>query len=453
MADEPDYLGEFFATVQPCDFFWRSLDLACVAVRFESEWVQLTGKAILCTKPIEANSTLKRVVDLKNLRAYTARLECTALDGLIMDLRNSMVIAEMPESPVRLVPSNSRPYSWHQPRVTPSLGGNHRGKSWPSMIRTFGTGNLSASLLPQDFWNIDTQLRDHKPPYNGFRELCASLGLQYEPYNSTPQFDLCAELPAKFLDAEVNRRDRKLIFTMEYVATPNLVIEWLPGRQTSHEHVPAGEAQIPAQHEIAIEIPPNSTAVAANLMILGMDADGLSYRVDWENTLLRICEFFDPSQSKLADFLFKENDLKNANPFELGVARLLALAGYVVLWFGKGAKDALPDLVAYSREARGKERILYGECTLKNPAEKLSDFAKRSEAFKKHLGLEAGDVLPVVFVRNETTELDRGGATELGSVLCDGTDIQQLQDRIRSDATPDDVFQFLKSLGRIPGMF
>jgi hypothetical protein len=178
-----------------------------------------------------------------------------------------------------------------------------------------------------------------------------------------------------------------------------------------------------------------------------MDADRLSCRVDWENTLLRICEFFDPSQSKLTDFLFKENDLKNANPFELGVARLLALAGYVVLWFGKGAKDALPDLVAYSREARGKERVVYGECTLKNPAEKLSDFAKRSEAFKKHLGLEAAAVLPVVFVRNETTGLDRGAAAEFGLVICDGGDIQQLQNRIRSDANADDAFQFLRLLG------
>jgi len=451
MAGEADHLGDFLARIEPCNFFWRSLDLACMAVQVESEWVQLAGRATLNTKPFEPNSTLKRVVDLKNFRAYAGRLEAKVINDLIGNLRDSMVITGMAESPVRLVPSNSRPYSWQPVRRSP--GGNGQGKDWPSMICTFGTGNYPASFLPQDFWTIDTQLLCHNPPHNGFAKLCASLGLQYDPYSNSPHFELSAELPARFLRGEVNRPDRKLIITMEYLATPDLVIEWLPGHGTSHQQVPVGDAQIPSQHFVAISIPADSTKLEANLLTLGMEADKLSLRVDWENTLLRICEFFDPSQSKLTDFLFKENNLKNANPFELGVARLLALAGYVVLWFGAAAKHALPDLVAYSREARGKERIVYGECTLKNPAEKLSDFAKRSEAFKKHLGLEPAAVLPVVFVRNETTGQDRQAAAELGLILCDGNDIQQLQEKIRSDANTESVFGLLQSLVGNPGIF
>ena len=184
------------------------------------------------------------------------------------------------------------------------------------------------------------------------------------------------------------------------------------------------------------------------------DADEISVHVGWENILLRIGEFFDSNQEKLAGLLFNENNLKNVNPFELGVARLLSLAGYTVLWFGKGTKEALPDLVACIREPLGTERIIYGECTLKNPTEKFSDLAKRSGDLREVLGVEDETILPVVFVRNNTSDQDRRAAIDHGLALCDGNDLRQLQKMVKSDASPDGVFQFLQSLNSltlIPG--
>jgi len=319
-----------------------------------------------------------------------------------------------------------------------------------------GSGTIPAPFPPQDVWrDIDVRLRRHDPPYNGFAALCARLGLQFDQFGSNnPHFNLYAELPARFLAGEVSRTEKRLTLRLEYVGTPEVVLEWLPNRETRREPVPTGNPQLPAQRELVISIPHGATEVKANLLTMKCDAHEISLRVGWENILLHICEFFDPKQSNLTDFLFSKTNLKNVNPFELGVSRLLSLAGYTVLWFGKGAKDALPDLVAYVRQPLGVERIIYGECTLKNPAEKFSDLAKRADDLRKDLGVEVGTILPVVFVRNNTSDQDRRAAIELGLVLCDGNDIRRLQEKIKSDATPDEIFQFLRSLSSltpIPG--
>lgn len=448
MAAEPDCLSDFLARIEPYLSYWRSLEVACMAVRVESEWVQFAGKAKLSTEPSEPNSMLKLIVELKDFRVYAGRLEAKVIQALIGNLRESMVITGMPEAPIRLVPTDSRPYSWQPPFVNGSSIGTSPQKEWPSTLRAYGTGQYPVSFFPRNFWgDIDTQLRRHDPPYNGFAALCAKLNLKFEQSGSSAFFELCAGLPARFLAGDIDRKEKSLKLSMEYVATPELVIEWLPEHQTKKESVPIGDPEKPGQFEVAVPIPPGATGVEARLLTVEADVDKLSLRTDSENTLLRICEFFDPNQTRLTDFLYSEKSLKNVNPFELGVARLLGLAGYTVLWFGKGAKEAMPDFVAYARTPLGAERIIHGECTVEYPAKKFSEFAKRTNDLNEHLGLEAGTILPVVFVRNDATAQDRQAASELRLVLCDGGDVRQLQDKIKSDATPEEVFQFLRSLG------
>jgi hypothetical protein len=417
--------------------------------------VQFAGKAILGTEPLEPSSAFAPIVDLDDFRAYQGCLDPKAIHNLIRNLGKSTVDSEFAEGGLRLVAAGSPQYSWRQPYIGRRSSAEGPASEWPSLCSVHGAGSSSGSFPPPSVWfDLDTRLRRHSPPYNGFAALCGKLGLSFMPSGSGPHFNLYAELPAKFLGCEVKPKEKSLVLTMNYVGTPDLVMEWLPTRETRRMPIPAGQVQVPAQYAVTLPIPPAATEIKANLLVMECDADALSLRLGWENTLLRICEFFDPSQARLSDFLYNEINLKNVNPFELGVARLLGLAGYTVLWFGKGAKDALPDLVAYMRLPLGTEQIIYGECTLKNPAEKLSDLAKRADDLRGFLGVEAGKILPVVFVRNAATDQDRLAASELGLALCDGNRIQQLQGRIKSDAPPVEVFQFLRSLGNltlIPG--
>jgi hypothetical protein len=455
MADQPDYLNEFLSRIAPYQSYWRSLKFACMAARVGSDWVQFAGEARLSTEPSEPNSTLKRILDLQDFRAYAGRLEAKKIQNLISNLKTSAVISGFIQDSVLLAPRGSQSYSWQPSFVNGRRGGASHDQGWPSALTVYGTGDRPYSFVPQILWrDIDTQLRRHNPPYNGLDSLCTMLDLEFKQSSSISYFKLCAELPARFRAGQVNRKEKSLTLSMEYVGTPELIIEWLPEHPTKKESVPIGDPEKPGRFEITVPIPMGVTGIKARLLTVEADADQLSLRVDWENILLRICEFFDPSQTKLADFLFSENSLKNVNPFELGIARLLGLAGYTALWFGKGAKDALPDVVAYVRHPLGAERIIYAECTLKNPAEKFSDLANRADDLRTYLGLEAGTILPVVFVRNDATAQDREAAGERRLVVCGGADIRKLQDKIKSDATADDVFQFLRSLSSltlIPG--
>ncbi len=456
MAEEQDYLGEFLARIEPYLSQWRSLKFACMAVNLRNEWVQFAGRATLSTEPYEPHSALKRIVDLDYLRAYEASFQVQTIHSLIRNLAESMVISESASGDdIRLMPTGSSPYRWYPVSVRSSPLGLNSGRPWPSILCTYGMGSLSESLFPSNFWNeVDRNLLRHDPPFNRYVGLCANLGLDYKQLQSTPHFELCAELPARFVSGDVNRKSKCLELRAEYVGTPELVIEWFPTHQTKKESVPRGDPEVPKSYQINVTVPPGATEVEAKLIAVGEESHTFSLRVKWENILLRLCEFFDPGQTDLSHFLFDEINLKNVNPFELGVAKLLGLAGYAVLWFGRGKKGSLPDIVAYVQEPLGEERIIFGECTLKNPAEKFSDFAKRKVDLGSYLGVPAETILPVVFVRNSTTVQNRREASEFGLVLCDGNDIRQLQDKLQSDASPDQVFQFLQSLGSftlIPG--
>lgn len=453
MAVEPDCLTDFAAKIDPYLGCWRSLSFACIATRVGREWVQVAGRATLSTQPLRSGSISKPIVDLEDFRAYVGCLDPRKIHDLIANLKASTIHSQFGDNTdaVRLVPSGTQGYSWREPQAHQWPAADPGPKDWPSVLSVHGSGPFN---LPTYWPNIDTRLRRHDPIYNGLADLCATLGLEYASSGHSPYFNLYAELPARFLAGMVDRKAKGLKLSIEYVGTPELVVQWLPSPKTFPVRVPAGNPQIPAQHEVTIPVPDGVSEAKANLITMECGADEISVGVGWENILLRICEFFDPGQEKLVSFLSKENDLKNANPFELGVARLLGLAGYNVLWFGKGAKDALPDLVAYEREPRGVERIIYAECTLKNPSEKYSDLAKRRDGLCKHLGVEGTNILPVVFVRSETSDQDRRAAIELGLVLCDGDDIRKLRGKIGSDATPEEVFQFLRSLSSltlIPG--
>lgn len=443
MQPQTDPLEDFHARVSHHLQYWNSLEFACLALHVGSEWVQFAGRATLSTEQCQPKAQISRVVDLPDFRAYAGRLPAKTLETLISNLRSSLLIQA--EEDVRLVPPGSPPYSWTNPSPRRTNAATRSTNRWPNVLTTVG----SASNLNNLFWqnlpgDIDKRLRYHRPPYNGLTALDATLGLEFERYRNGPHFDLGAEIPARFLSSEVDREHRRLTLQMEYGGLPELLIEWLPQRRAEVVAIPDSRVPGPETYGVSVTIPQDATEAEARLLALDEDADELTQRVGCDNVLLRVCEFLDQGQTHLSDLLYTESNLKNANAFELGVARLLGLAGYTVLWFGKAAKEALPDLVAYAKTARGAEFLIYIECTLKNPNEKLSDLSSRATELRSFLGPRGKDLLAVVFVRNQVTEQDRQTAFGMGLRLCAGDDIRELQQVIKSDATPREVFDRLR---------
>ena len=444
MPTSHDPLDEFHARAVQYQTHWKSIEFACLATRVESEWVQFAGRAMLTIEPCDPTPKLLPVAELPGLLAYSGRVRVSTLGNLISALRASTVIEGLGLGTVRLAPTGSSPYSWAPLQVwRNSWPQTHRG-SWPSALLVRGSGSgfhdRVWQSMPRD---IDTLLRRHKPPHNGLASLSAALGLDVDLFQNHPYFELYAELPAQFLASEVDRSKRNLILKLQCVGQPELVIEWLPQRRTERVRVQPGAPGALRETEITVPVPPGATEAEARLLTTDEDADKLTVGVGSQNVLLRICEFFDPEQAKLADLLFNETNLRNANAFELGIARLLALAGYTVLWFGKAAKDSLPDLAAYARTPRAAEYVIYAECTVKNPGEKFSELARRATALKKHLAPHPGNFLAVVLVRNDVTDQEREAVLRCGLALCGGEELRELQQAINSDATPGQVFERL----------
>ncbi|MBI3894659.1 MAG: hypothetical protein HY313_01880 [Acidobacteria bacterium] len=224
---------------------------------------------------------------------------------------------------------------------------------------------------------------------------------------------------------------------------PALMIDWLP----KHDFHRVAKWQHPDPngnlHHVSVALPDEAVAAELRLSFLGIEAaDTVRHKIVRESTLLRIVNFFDPGQTRLTSYLFEKPD-SDANAFELGVARLLSTAGFVVLWFGKASKDGLPDLVAYWRSPLGEEYLVFAECTIKDPARKLSDLADRGRQISQAAGLGSDRFLSVLFTKTEVTEPDFAAAAQRGVALCDGRKLRDLLQQIISGASPLDLYEVL----------
>jgi len=451
VAIERDHLTDFLARIDPHRSLWQSLEFAYIAVRRGSDWIVLAGRAELSTLPCGTSSNIRRLVDLPNFRAYHARLKPMLLDNLTTNLADSGVITGMPDDPVRLNPGDFQAFSWWQEAFIDS---NHRtADGWPTSFRIRGTGAHQTALIPDGFWQeIDTQLFRNPQPYSGLAALCAKLALEFDRPTGNSYFDLCASVPARFVNARFNRAERSLCLTIEYVGTPDLIIEWLPQRDTVRVPVPRRDAGPRGQTEVPATVPIGSTRAEAKLLVGKFLADSAGVRIEWDNTLLRIADFFDTGHKRLEELLWDNSSRQGANLFELGIARLLGLAGFDALWFGKASAGALPDVVAYWHSAIGKELIVLGECTIKDPLDKFADLAKRARDFSRALTFDQDMIVPVIFSRAVASGPEFEAAGGHSVALCDGNELRRLHDKIRSGTGPELIFEFLKFLRDQPSV-
>ena len=450
MATQADYIAEFLSKVEPLiksTPLYKSLEFTCVAARRGSEWVLVAGKVVLSTKP-SPNPSITPLVRLSSLLALSGSTGSEKVNDIVTNLRRGWVFQGLESNyDVRLTPEDgAERYSWNPPRVQFVGRFSNPLDEW-SQFSMRGSGpNLSSLLSYDSLQEIDNQLRTSEPRFNGFDALCSKLNLPARR-NDYASFELSAELPARFVAVQTKLEERTLEVDIRCVGIrdliPELMVDWLP----KHEFHRVEKWQHPdpkgGLHHVSIALPDEATAAELMLTFPGIEAaDTRRYDIVRESTLLRIANLFDPGQTRLTRYLFEEAT-SNANPFELGIARLLSVAGFVVLWFGKASTDALPDLVAYWRSPLGEEHVVLVECTFKDPTRKLSDLANRGKQLLESTGLASDRFLSVLFTRVDVTEPDFDAAAERGVVLCDGRSLRDLQQKIISSASPLDVYKML----------
>ena len=460
MATQMDCFDEFLRKVEPLiksTPLYRSLELACVAARRGSEWILIAGKAVLSTEPCSSDPRISRLVRVNQLLALSGRIRVETVNNLVINLRESWVIRgmgpdTMPDNVRLTLAEGAGGYSWSQPRVCSVDTVSNPSNRWNRVLSMWGSGPTLSSLLSYaSLQEIDSQLRRSTPGFNGFDALCSKLNLPPRRNQSlSSSFELSAELPARFVVVQTKSAERTLEIDIECVGIPNLMpdlmIDWLPKRdfhRVENWQQPEPKGNL---HHVSVALPDEAAVAELMLSFPGIEAaDTVRHDIVRESTLLRIVNFFDPGQTRLTSYLFEKKD-SGGNAFELGVARLLSTAGFVVLWFGKASKDGLSDLVAYWRSPLGEEYLILAECTIKDHARKLSDLADRGKQMSQAAGLGSDRFLPVLFTRTEVTEPDVAAAAQRGVVLCDARKLKDLQQQIISGASPLELYGMLRSL-------
>jgi len=459
MTDRQNSLDDFVNRVDhfigrsaPSDFvrrieLYHSLEFSCMAAKSGSAWVLIAGRAALSTEPCASNSSLLPAYSNNEFVALSGSLSAPVIEDLLNNLKNSEVVAGLPRYNVRLLPEGAGEFIWQGPVVRPVDKSLYPWSRWKSELWIHGSGANISSLLAPRWDQIDDQLLRNSPRFNGFNGLCTKLRIPACRDHVTQSFfNISAELPAQFVSIDDDRKEHTLEVDFECVGTPLLMRQWLPDGDldlVEWQHDPETNRQ-----HVSIEIPPASAEVELMLSfdVLGL-ADALRYRVAPESTLLRIAEYFDPQQTRLQEFLNKKTDA-DANAFELGAARLLSTGGFVVQWFGKASKEALPDIVALWRSPRGEEQLVLAECTMRDPSRKLTDLFHRRKAMSEGMGIAVDRILPVLFLRTNATNLDFKAAAEQGMVLCDAGRLNELRERVMSGHTPPEICATLRAWAR-----
>ncbi len=255
---------------------YQSLGFSCIAVRHGSEWVLVSGKAVLKIDPCPTEAGLKRVAASEDIVALKGRIPASEFNGLMANLRDSWVLKR---EKIRLTAGGVGGYSW---RLSYLVSGFLRSSWWTREFALCGNGpDLSKLLDHSTLQQIDG--------------LCAKLKLPFQRINLTSSFQVSAELPAILTEVWWARRKGRigdLIIYFSSFGVPELRVEWLP--QDKRERIPADfieknldfkdqlelEEDIPGTYNF-VSIQAEDGARAAKLILYFGELQAVVSRVDF----------------------------------------------------------------------------------------------------------------------------------------------------------------------------
>jgi hypothetical protein len=277
MLTPPDKFDEFLRQIAPLiqsPPLYESLEFACVAARHGSEWILISGKAVLSTGPCAAETQIVPVVKLQEIVALQGRIPAKRVNDLVAKLRDSWVVRNLKGISVRLTAEGKGCYSWGLPEVIPADKSWNPSSRWYRALALNGNGPDPSSLLSYStLREIDSQLHSGKPAYNGFDRLCDQLGLPVRQSNLTSSFQVSAELPARVLRVDQDRAKWALEIFIEFLGEPDLKVDWIP--QPGLERVPSGWTRVPRNDvdPMVLNIPDDATTADLILKFGEHEAD------------------------------------------------------------------------------------------------------------------------------------------------------------------------------------
>jgi hypothetical protein len=253
---------------------YKSLEFACVAARHGSEWILISGKAVLSTEPCASEAQIIPVAKLKEIVALQGRIPAEGVNEVVAKLRDRWVVRDLKGINVRLTAKGARRYSWRLPEVTSVDNSWNPSSGWYSAFALNGNAPDPSSLLSYStLLEIDNQLRSSTPPYNGFDRLCDQLGLPIRQSNLTSSFQVSAELPARVLRVDQDRSKWALEIFIDFLGEPDLKVDWIP--RPGLERVPPGWTRVPRNNvdPVVLNIPDDATTAELTLKFGEHEAD------------------------------------------------------------------------------------------------------------------------------------------------------------------------------------
>jgi hypothetical protein len=311
-------------------------------------------------------------------------------------------------------------------------------------------GTRPTSVIDIDFMAIDNQLRQSNPPFDGFGDVVAWLGLHtLRSTDRQPSIQLRVGPPVDLLIDRSDLANNELNLVLR--AHPNLDIKQVglalrsvPGvglqsRQQAASLIEWSDAELNSREGRATVPLENCDNVLA-IVMLGSQTVRRQWILDPAkagNTRFIATQVYDNDLKRLSKVLFESTDSRE---FEKGIASLAFLLGFSP---ALQVESDAPDLLLTTPYGR----IALIECTLKiaDFATKLGKLVERQQAMKKafesiqHYVRIYGILvcaLPKDRIRYDASELERSGIT-----LVTQEHLTEALGRLRHPPHPDKIFE------------
>ena len=306
-------------------------------------------------------------------------------------------------------------------------------------------------LSHDDISRMSGLLRKHKPPYNGLDGLLQFAEATNRPNTSSHEVlvEIKAVLPFKITPQE----DQILVECPASLARKLSILLFFSGHESRKVRY-SRKLPVPGRSNCVvapfpIEWPSNVSEAEAHILYDKHEIETVPLR-HWASTAnwrVAVDSYFDPETKLLKEALSGDGErLKGQNrsqAFELGIARLLTLAGIAVTWHGAIRQSGRPDLAGFC-ELPGRRIALIGECTLEKPNIKMDALKARMSAVRQLSG-DTVEILPVVFTACDPIQSDYESAATEGIAIVGKRELAWLLQLVERNTKTSDIIKQIEN--------
>jgi hypothetical protein len=425
--------------------------MTCICLRDAHGWVCVNGRLELSMEEPTADE-VPAVLELDEMEALDGRLPLVALDQLLSGLEIGEILSGTAYHPIRLPSADLQSGQWFSPQLWDRQQcQNHLGIGFASLVAEY-TDPTASEAVPQAIrLPLERKLKTLELPYDGIEGLARSLRLDPLGQIGPRRFRCVSPIPLRFHTVAQDVRSRLVSVTVEAAPTAELpdsrvngfagqltlglgpVSEW---GHTQDGESPAAGARVGLER-YRKDLDAGSSEGRLKLVLAYKETlveereHLLSPRDPW----LRACQFFDVEFTRSKKLLVSPGS-NNINNLELGVARLLALAGLRVAWFGKESAERKRDILAYYESGGGRKTFAVVECTEVDPARKIDRAAASARGLDEWLSDPSCDVIPIVVTAAILKDVDLKAAFQAGVRLAGAEELARAWEAIeRGDST------------------